>query len=235
MTEPADPAAAEAAPHYLGHRQRLRDRLLSIGGEQMQDYELLELVLTLAIPRRDVKPLAKALIDHFGSFAGVIAADQSALENVKGMGEGAVAALKVIEAAAIRLAREEISDKPLIGSWNRLLDYCRTSMGRAQTEQFRVLFLDRKNRLIKDEVQQTGTVDHTPVYPREIMKRALELGASALILVHNHPSGDPTPSRADIEITKDVQKAAQALGVQVHDHLIIGRSGHTSFKSQGLL
>lgn len=235
MTEPADPAAAEAAPHYLGHRQRLRERLLSIGGEQMQDYELLELVLTLAIPRRDVKPLAKALIDHFGSFASVIAADQSALENVKGMGEGAVAALKVIEAAAIRLAREEISDKPLIGSWNRLLDYCRTSMGRAQTEQFRVLFLDRKNRLIKDEVQQTGTVDHTPVYPREIMKRALELGASALILVHNHPSGDPTPSRADIEITKDVQKAAQALGVQVHDHLIIGRSGHTSFKSQGLL
>lgn len=235
MTEPADPAAAEAAPHYLGHRQRLRERLLSIGGEQMQDYELLELVLTLAIPRRDVKPLAKALIDHFGSFAGVIAADQAALEKVRGMGEGAVAALKVIEAAAVRLAREEISDKPLIGSWNRLLDYCRTSMGRAQTEQFRVLFLDRKNRLIKDEVQQTGTVDHTPVYPREIMKRALELGASALILVHNHPSGDPTPSRADIEITKDVQKAAQALGVQVHDHLIIGRSGHTSFKSQGLL
>ena len=235
MTEPADPAAAEAAPHYLGHRQRLRERLLSIGGEQMQDYELLELVLTLAIPRRDVKPLAKALIDHFGSFAGVIAADQAALEKVRGMGEGAVAALKVIEAAAVRLAREEISDKPLIGSWNRLLDYCRTSMGRAQTEQFRVLFLDRKNRLIKDEVQQTGTVDHTPVYPREIMKRALELGASALILVHNHPSGDPTPSRADIEITKDVQKAAQALGVQVHDHLIIGKSGHTSFKSQGLL
>ncbi len=236
MTEPADPAEArEATPHYHGHRQRLRERLLAIGGEQMPDYELLELVLTLAIPRRDVKPLAKTLIDHFGGFAGVIAADQAALENIKGMGEGAVAALKVIEAAAIRLAREEISDKPLIGSWNRLLDYCRTSMARAQTEQFRVLFLDRKNRLIKDEVQQTGTVDHTPVYPREIMKRALELGASALILVHNHPSGDPTPSRADIEITKDVQKAAQALGVQVHDHLIIGKSGHTSFKSQGLL
>ncbi len=236
MTEPSDTAEArEATPHYHGHRQRLRERLLAVGGEQMPDYELLELVLTLAIPRRDVKPLAKSLIDHFGGFAGVIAADRAALENVKGMGEGAVAALKVIEAAAIRLAREEISDKPLIGSWNRLLDYCRTSMARAQTEQFRVLFLDRKNRLIKDEVQQTGTVDHTPVYPREIMKRALELGASALILVHNHPSGDPTPSRADIEITKDVQKAAQALGVQVHDHLIIGRSGHTSFKSQGLL
>lgn len=236
MTEPADPAeAAEATPHYHGHRQRLRERLLTVGGEQMPDYELLELVLTMAIPRRDVKPLAKTLIDHFGSFAGVIAADQAALENVKGMGEGAVAALKVIEAAAVRLAREEISEKPLIGSWNRLLDYCRTSMARGQTEQFRVLFLDRKNRLIKDEVQQTGTVDHTPVYPREIMKRALELGASALILVHNHPSGDPTPSRADIEITKEVQKAAQALGVQVHDHLIIGRSGHTSFKSQGLL
>ena len=201
----------------------------------MADYELLELLLMQAIPRRDVKPLAKALLDQFGGFAAVIAAEKAALERVKGMGEGAVAALKVVEAAAIRLAKAEISVKPVIGSWNQLLDYCRASMARAAIEQFRVLFLDRKNRLIADEVQQTGTVDHTPVYPREIMKRALELGASAVILVHNHPSGDPTPSRADIEITKEVAKAAQTLGVQLHDHLIVGRSGHTSFKSQGLL
>ncbi len=230
MTEPPEPA-----PHFHGHRQRLRDRLLAVGGDKMADYELLELLLMQAIPRRDVKPLAKTLIDQFGSFAAVIAGEKAALERVKGMGEGAVAALKLVEAAAIRLAKTEISDKPVIGSWNQLLDYCRASMARAAIEQFRVLFLDRKNRLIADEVQQTGTVDHTPVYPREIMKRALELGASAVILVHNHPSGDPTPSRADIEITKEVAKAAQTLGVQLHDHLIVGRSGHTSFKSQGLL
>ena len=230
MTEPTEPA-----PHYHGHRQRLRGRLLAVGGEKMADYELLELVLALAIPRRDVKPLAKALIAEFGGFAGTIAADKAALGRVKGMGDGAVAALKVVEAAAVRLAKAEVSEKPLIGSWQALLDYCRASMARGPVEQFRVLFLDRKNRLIADEVQQTGTVDHTPVYPREILKRALEHGASALILVHNHPSGDPSPSSADIEITKEVARAAQALGVQLHDHLIISRSGHTSFKSQGLL
>jgi DNA repair protein RadC len=230
MTEPPEPA-----PDHRGHRQRLRERFLEVGGEKMADYELLELVLTTAIPQMDVKPLAKQLLREFGSFAGVIAAAPEALMRVKGVKETTAAALKVIEAAAVRLAKQEISEKPLIGSWNALLDYCRASMARGQVEQFRVLFLDRKNRLIADEVQQTGTVDHTPVYPREILKRALEHGASALILVHNHPSGDPSPSRADIEITKEVQKAAQALGVQVHDHLIIGRAGHTSFKSQGLL
>ena len=230
MTEPTDPA-----PHYHGHRQRLRDRLLAVGGDKMADYELLELVLTLAIPRRDVKPLAKELIERFGGFAEVIAAEKSALERVKGMGEGAVAALKIVDAAAVRLARTAVADKPIIGSWQALLDYCLASMARAAVEQFRVLFLDRKNRLIADEIQQSGTVDHTPVYPREIMKRALEHGASAVILVHNHPSGDPTPSRADIEITREVAKAAQTLGVQLHDHLIIARSGHMSFKSQGLL
>jgi DNA repair protein RadC len=230
MTEPPEPA-----PDHLGHRQRLRDRFLAVGGEKMPDYELLELVLMMAIPRTDVKPLAKQLIREHGSFAGVISADPAALMRIKGVKETTVAALKVIEAAAVRLAKAEVSEKPLIGSWQALLDYCQASMARAQVEQFRVLFLDRKNRLIADEVQQTGTVDHTPVYPREILKRALEHGASALILVHNHPSGDPSPSRADIEITKEVAKAAQALGVQLHDHLIIGRAGHTSFKSQGLL
>jgi DNA repair protein RadC len=230
MTEPAEPP-----PHYLGHRQRLRERFLSVGGAAMQDYELLELALMLAIPQKDVKPLAKSLIEQFGSFAGVIAADPAALARVSGVKDNTVAALKLIEAAAVRLARAEVAEKPLIGSWNALIDYCRVAMARAAIEQFRVLFLDRKNRLIADEVQQTGTVDHTPVYPREIVKRALELGASALILVHNHPSGDPTPSRADIEMTKEVGKAAATLGLQLHDHLIVGRSGHTSFKSQGLL
>ena len=230
MTEPTEPA-----PHYHGHRQRLRDRLLAVGGDRMADYELLELVLTLAIPRRDVKPLAKALIDQFGGFAEVIAAEKAALERVKGMGEVAVAALKIVDAAAVRLARTAVADKPVIGSWNHLLDYCRASMARAAVEQFRVLFLDRKNRLIADEVQQTGTVDHTPVYPREIMKRALELGASAVILVHNHPSGDPTPSRADIEMTREIKTAAGALGISIHYHLVIGRKGHASFRSLGLL
>jgi DNA repair protein RadC len=230
MTEPPEPA-----PDHLGHRQRLRDRFLEVGGEKMPDYELLELVLMMAIPRTDVKPLAKQLLREFGSFAGVIAATPEALMRVRGVKENTATALKVIEAAAVRLAKAEVSEKPLIGSWQALLDYCRASMARGQVEQFRVLFLDRKNRLIADEVQQTGTVDHTPVYPREILKRALEHGASALILVHNHPSGDPSPSRADIEITKEVAKAAQALGVQLQDHLIIGRAGHTSFKSQGLL
>jgi len=230
MTEPS-----EAEPHYLGHRQRLRERFLAVGGDKMADYELLELVLMLALPQRDVKPLAKQMIEAFGSFAGVIAADPATLSQVKGVKDTTVAALKVIEAAAVRLAREEISEKPLIGSWQQLLAYCRASMARASIEQFRVLYLDRKNRLIADEVQQTGTVDHTPVYPREIVKRALELGASALILVHNHPSGDPSPSRADIEMTKEVAKAAATLGLQLHDHLIVGRGGHTSFKGQGLL
>jgi DNA repair protein RadC len=230
MTEPPEPA-----PHYTGHRQRLRERLLAVGGEKLPDYELLELVLTLAIPQRDVKPLAKDLLRRFGGFAEVISAEPAELVRVKGMGEVSAAALKIVAAAAVRLSRTALSDKPVIGSWQLLLDYCQAAMARAPIEQFRVLYLDKKNRLIADEVQQTGTVDHTPVYPREIVKRALELGATALILVHNHPSGDPTPSRADIEMTKEVGRAVAALGLQLHDHLIVGRSGHTSFKSHGLL
>lgn len=230
MTEPPEPA-----PHYAGHRQRLRERLLAVGGEKLPDYELLELVLTLAIPQRDVKPLAKDLLRRFGGFAEVISAEPAELMRIKGMGEVSAAALKIVAAASVRLSRTAVSDKPVIGSWQLLLDYCQAAMARAPVEQFRVLYLDKKNRLIADEVQQTGTVDHTPVYPREIVKRALELGATAIILVHNHPSGDPTPSRADIEMTKEVGRAATALGIQLHDHLIVGRSGHTSFKSHGLL
>ncbi len=204
-------------------------------GASLHDYEMLELVLFLAKPRAEVKPLAKALITRFGSFADVISADAKELVAVKGVGENTAVALKTIRAAAIRLAREQVMNQPVISSWQKLLDYCRASLAFAKTEEFRVLFLDRKNVLIADEMQQTGTVDHTPVYPREVVKRALDLGASAIIMVHNHPSGDPTPSKGDIEMTKEVREACEKLGISLHDHLIIGKSGHASFKSLGLL
>jgi DNA repair protein RadC len=222
-------------PHYLGHRQRLKDRFMRDAGASLPDYEMLELVLFLAKPRAEVKPLAKALITRFGSFADVISADAKELVAVKGVGENTAVALKTIRAAAIRLAREQVMNQPVITSWQKLLDYCRASLAFAKTEEFRVLFLDRKNVLIADEMQQTGTVDHTPVYPREVVKRALDLGASAIIMVHNHPSGDPTPSKGDIEMTKEVREACEKLGISLHDHLIIGKSGHASFKSLGLL
>lgn len=230
-----DPAPAKAKLHYHGHRQRLRERFMATDGEGMPDYELLELVLAIAIPRSDVKPLAKALLAEFGSFNGVITAGPEALGRIKGMGDVSVAALKVVRAAALRLARGEIMERPVVNSWDRLLDYCMAAMGHEKVEQTRVLFLDKRNKLIADERQNRGTVDHTPLYPREIVKRALELGASAIILVHNHPSGDPTPSRADIEVTKEVQDAAAKLGIALHDHLIISREGPASFKSLGLL
>lgn len=201
----------------------------------MPDYELLELTLFAAIPRRDTKPLAKALIKRFGSFAEVIAAPRDRLLEVDGVGEGVVSHLKIVEAAAQRLAKGQVIGRPALSSWSALLDYCMTAMARSGTEEFRVLFLDRKNVLVADEVQARGTVDHTPVYPREIVKRALEHGASAIILVHNHPSGDPTPSRADIDMTREIAQAAKALRIAVHDHLVIGRHGHASFKSLGLL
>ncbi len=230
-----DPAPAKAKPHYHGHRQRLRERFMATDGEGMPDYELLELVLAIAIPRSDVKPLAKLLIDEFKSFNGVITAGPEALGRIKGMGDVSVAALKVVRAAAVRLAQGEIMERPVVNSWDRLLDYCMAAMGHEKVEQTRVLFLDKRNKLIADERQNRGTVDHTPLYPREIVKRALELGASAIILVHNHPSGDPTPSRADIDMTKEVQDAAAKLGIALHDHLIISREGPASFKSLGLL
>ncbi len=222
-------------PHYRGHRQRLRERFLATGGEGMPDYEIMELLLSIAIPRKDVKPLAKTLVDEFGGFAAAISAEPRALQRVGGMGEVSAVSLKIVQAAARRLARGEAMEKPVVSSWDRLIDYCMTAMSREKTEQFRLLFLDRKNRLIADEVQQRGTVDHTPLYPREVVKRALELGATAIILVHNHPSGDPTPSRGDIEMTRQVQEAASSLGITLHDHVIIGRDGHASFKSMGLL
>ena len=218
-----------------GHRERLRARFVNGGADAMPDYELLEMTLFAALPRRDTKPLAKALLARFGSFAEVISAPRARLMEVKGVGEAVANHLKIVEAAAHRLARTKVMGRPALSSWSALLDYCTAAMARSQNEEFRVLFLDRKNNLIADEVQNRGTVDHTPVYPREIIKRALELSSSAIILVHNHPSGDPTPSKADIAMTREVAVAAKALGIAIHDHLVIGRSGHASFKSLGLL
>jgi DNA repair protein RadC len=218
-----------------GHRERLRARFLKVGADAMPDYELLELTLFAALPRRDTKPLAKALLARFGSFAEVIAAPRARLMEVKGVGEGVANHQKIVEAAAHRLAKTQLIGRPALSSWTALLDYCTAAMARIQNEEFRVLFLDRKNVLIADGVQNRGTVDHTPVYPREIVKRALELSASSIILLHNHPSGDPTPSKADIAMTREIVGAAKALGLAVHDHLVIGRGGHASFKSLGLL
>ena len=235
VSEAAGFPLEDARPHYAGHRERLRMRFLEGGADALPDYEILELVLFAAIPRQDTKPLAKALIARFGSFADVIAASPERLEEVSGVRGAVIAQLKIVEAAALRLARTRLTGKPAISSWTALIDYCTAAMGRSATEEFRVLFLDRKNVLIADEVQSRGTVDHAPVYPREIMKRALELGASSLILVHNHPSGDPSPSRADIEMTREIVAAAKALKIAIHDHLVIGRGSHASFKSLGLL
>ena len=221
--------------HAAGHRERLRARFRKAGVDGVQDYELLELVLFRAIPRRDVKPLAKELIATFGGFAQTLAAPIERLTEIKGVSENVAQELKIVHAASIKLAQERVLKRPVISSWNDLLSYCRAAMADEKTELFRILFLDKKNILIADEVQQRGTVDHTPVYPREVVKRALELGASAIILVHNHPSGDPTPSRADIEMTKQIVNAAKALNIRVHDHLIIGHEHHASFKSLGLL
>ena len=221
--------------HYLGHRARLRARVLDSRAGALADYELLEFLLFGAQPRQDTKPLAKALIQRFGSLPAVLAADPEALRGVAGMGDAKIAVLLVAREAAVRLAREDLRDRPLLSSWDRLVDYCRMTLGHEAVEQFRVLFLDRKNRLIADERQQKGTVDHTPVYPREVVKRALELGASAMILVHNHPSGDPTPSQADVEMTRAVAEAAKSLGIALHDHLILARSGETSLRGLGLM
>jgi DNA repair protein RadC len=223
------------APDRSGHRQRLRERFLKDGGASLPDYELLELLLTGALPRRDTKPLAKVLLKRFGSFAGVVSAETGALQAVDGLGEAAAALLKCVRAAAVRLAREEAAEQPVLSSWERVIAYYRANLAHETVEHFHLLFLDRKLQLIGDEAQQRGTVDHTPLYPREVIRRALELGASALILVHNHPSGDPTPSRDDIDITREVISAGKPLGIAVHDHLVIGKHGHASLKGLGLI
>lgn len=235
----------QAAPHRLpngrlpsyiaGHRARLRARFMQGGAAALPDYEMLELVLFAALPQRDVKPLAHQLLEIFKDFNGVVTAPAKRLAEVPGVGEAVICQLRVIEAAAARLARSRVLNRHVLSGWQALIDYCHTTMAHRSVEQFRILFLDRKNMLIADEEQARGTVDHVPVYPREVVKRALELDASALILVHNHPSGDPTPSEADIIMTARIKEAAEALGLVLHDHIIIGRSRETSFRSEGYL
>ena len=236
--EAAPVALAEGAklPSYIrDHRKRLRERFLQGGAQAMPDYELLELLLFRAIPRQDVKPLARQLIEVFGDLAGVISAPAARLQKVAGVGEAVIVELKLAEAMALRLARAKVLNRRVISSWDALLDYCHTAMAHRETEHFRVLFQDRKNCLIADEEQGRGTVDHVPVYPREVLRRALELNASALILVHNHPTGDPSPSQADIAMTEQIRLAAEALSITLHDHLIIGKEREASFRTLGLI
>lgn len=233
---PAPKAKPKAdKPHYHNHRARLRERFMKAGGAALADYELLELLLFRAIPRQDVKPLAKRLLETFGDFNRTISAPTARLTDVQGVGSAVVQELKIVEAAAHRLGQAKVLGQNVISSWDALMSYCKSTMAHRETEQFRILFLDRKNTLIADEEQAKGTVDHVPVYPREVAKRALELNASALILVHNHPSGDPTPSQADISMTQNVLTAVEALSITLHDHIIIGKETDLSFKAEGLL
>jgi len=230
----AKPAPAPR-PHYAGHRERLRERACAGGVAALPDYEALELVLFRSIPRGDVKPLAKQLIARFGSLGAVLGADVEALKSVRGVGEAVALDLKLVQELALRASREEVARRPVISSWSALLAYVKTALAHEPREQVRVIFLDKKNALVADEVMGHGTVDHAPVYPREVVRRALELSASALILVHNHPSGDPTPSTADVDITRQIVEAGRTLRIAVHDHLVVGRDGVASFKALGLL
>ena len=227
--------AKKPEPHHVGHRDRLRERFLKSGGEGVQDYELLEMILFAAIPRRDVKPLAKDLLKEFGSISGILSAGVEELQKVKGLSENAAILFKTVHALSKKMLWADIEKQPVLSSWQKLLDYCHVAMAHEKREHFRILFLNRKNQLMADEVQQTGTVDQAAVYPREVVKRALDLGATAIILVHNHPSGDPTPSKADIDLTNEIIRAAGTMDILVHDHLIISRNGHTSLKAMGLL
>ena len=222
-------------PHWLGHRERLKARFRESGGDALPDYELLELVLFRAVPRRDVKPLAKALIKRFGSFAEVVGAPRERLVEIKGVGESVAADLALIAACARRMARGAVARRETLGSWSAVIEYCRAAMAFEPREEFRVLFLDKRNSLIADEVQGRGTIDHVPVYSREILRRALELGAAGIVLVHNHPSGDPSPSAADVKMTREIVSLAGAMGVAVHDHIIVGRNGHASLKGMALM
>ena len=222
-------------PHFHGHRDRLRDRVRTAGAGALADYEILELLLFRFVPRADTKPRAKALLERFGSLAEVLGAPAHLLAEVKGIGPAVAFDLKLVATAAERMLQSQIRGRQVLSSWSQVIDYCRAAMAFEPREQFRILFLDKKNALIADEVQQTGTVDHTPVYPREVVRRALELSATAIILVHNHPSGDPTPSRADIDMTRTIADTAKPLGIALHDHIIIGKNGHASLKGLQLL
>jgi DNA repair protein RadC len=223
------------APHYHGHRDRLRARFLENGPDALQDYELLELILFAAIPRRDVKPLAKDLLRRFGGLPELMNAPTSELIKIEGMSENTAITFRALTALSHRALKQDVMKKPVLNTWTRLMDYCQATMAHETREHFRILFLNKKNEMTADEIQNSGTVDHTPAYPREIVKRALELGATALILVHNHPSGDPRPSQADIEMTRSILRAAEPFGIVIHDHIIVSRNGYTSFKNAGLL
>lgn len=231
---PKEESNKKEQPHYMGHRDRLRQRFIN-NPDSLPDYELLELLLFIAIPRKDVKPIAKALIDRFKNINGVLNASINDLQGIKGISENTAIALKAIQKTGLKILQQDIIGRPILNSWQRLIDYCTASMANENNEHFRLLFMNKKNELIADEVQQTGTVDHTQAYPREIIKRALELGATALILVHNHPSGDPSPSDADIHMTRAIIDAAKPFDIIVHDHLIVSRNGTSSFKTMGLM
>ena len=242
LFDPAPPAMSgikathrPAVPGAEGHRSRMRDRLLRAGPDALADHEVLEMTLFLALPRRDTKPIARALLTRFRSFAGCIAATPQELREIEGLGEAGVAALKTIQAAALRLMRAEVIDQPVLSSWQRLMEYLTAVLARERIEHFRVLYLDTRNRLIADEAQGRGTVNATPVYPRELVRRALELHATALILVHNHPSGDPTPSQQDIQMTRAIRTAAEPISVTLHDHIIIGNARWVSLRQEGLI
>lgn len=228
-------AKPKETPHYHGHRDRLRQRFLENGPDALQDYELLELILFMAIPRRDVKPLAKRLLATFGGLPELMNANIAALTKIEGVSENTAIALKAVTATAYRASRQELMNKPVLNSWTRLMDYCQTTMAHETKEHLRILFLNKKNEMIADEVQNSGTVDHTPAYPREIMKRALELGATALILVHNHPSGDHRPSEADVDMTHAIMRAGEPFSIIIHDHIVVSRNGYSSFKNMGLI
>ena len=235
LLSPQKPTETTVSVGNEGHRERMRHRLLTAGPDALADHEVLEMMLFLGQPRRDTKAVAKLLVARFGSFAGAISAPVADLRRVDGLGEAGIAALKTIRAAALRLVRAEVAEKPVLNNWDRLMDYLNAAMARERVEQFRILFLDVKNRLIADEVQAEGTVNHTPVYPREVVRRALELHATAIILAHNHPSGDPTPSRADIEMTSEIGVAARTMAVVLHDHVVVGNGRTYSFRREGLL
>jgi len=236
MTDAKPEAGARSSsPDHKGHRQRLRERFRKNGEQSLADYELLEFLLFSALPRQDTKPIAKALLKRFGSFSAALAAPRARLKEIGGLSDVSVDTLKAVHAAIARYHRAELNERRFLDSWSKVIDYLRASMEHADIEQFRILFLDKKNGLIADEVQQTGTVDHTPVYPREVIRRALELGATALILVHNHPSGDPTPSRADIQMTRTIVDTARPLGIEVHDHIIVGLRETVSFRGLQLI
>ncbi len=227
--------AAPDRPDYLGHRERLREKFLEQGPDALADYEIIELLLTLARPRIDCKPIAKALLRQFGSLPAVMAAHPDALRKVDDVGESTIVALKLVQATAQRMLKREVLDKPVLDSWNKVLDYCHSAMAHQREEQLRLLFLDGRNALVADEIQSKGTVNHTPLYVREVVRRALELGASALIMAHNHPTGDPSPSRDDIALTREVRNALKVVGVSLHDHIVIGRKGHCSLRSMNVI